>query len=562
MARRLSVRARRNSLGNSLAAGTVLVRHLAKGTPHVGTLPQPWRTPTYLAAAAALEGGDLTEAERLASSAGPGGAVLRRLIAGELGVLTAAGRPVTTRSQGDRLDHRDRRPVACSHRVLHLVTNSLPETVAGYTIRTQGIARAQRAAGLDVHVATRIGFPVTKGHLDADDRLTVDGIDHHRVLPVHLPLRADAALRKDIELTARLVESLRPAVLHAHSNHLNAQVALALRERFGIPVVYEVRGFLEETWRSRSTNPHAESADAYRLARAAETQCLRAADAVVTLSEVMREAIIARGVDPDRVTVVPNCVDQAFVETAATAASREVAFAGNPTEWVGLLPAKGTAREAVSEVSNPTEWVGLLPPKRTAREAAITVGTVGTLNAYEGIDVLIDAVAWLRHCGHDVHLRVVGDGPERTALEKRAADRVIADTTTFTGRVPHDQVAAQHQAIDVFCVPRHDLPVTRLVPPLKPVEAMALGRPVVASDLPPLRELLGPDGDGFQRRGLLVPAGDSQALADALVHLIDAPDVRRQLGANAHDWVARTRTWSAAAQTYEQIYTRIQGETP
>jgi glycosyltransferase involved in cell wall biosynthesis len=199
-----------------------------------------------------------------------------------------------------------------------------------------------------------------------------------------------------------------------------------------------------------------------------------------------------------------------------------------------------------------------------AREAAvgdaITVGTVGTLNAYEGIEVLVDAVAWLRHSGNEVQLRIVGDGPERIALEKRAADLGITDATSFTGRVPHDQVAREHQAIDIFCVPRHDLPVTRLVPPLKPVEAMALGRPVVASDLPPLRELLGPDGDGFQRRGLLVPAGDAEALADALLHLIDAPDVRRQLGANAHDWVARTRTWAAAADTYTRIYTRIQGE--
>ncbi len=152
--------------------------------------------------------------------------------------------------------------------------------------------------------------------------------------------------------------------------------------------------------------------------------------------------------DPDRVTVVPNCVDLALAE--AGAAAPETAPPGGP----------------------------------------LTVGTVGTLNGYEGIDVLVDAVARLRRGGHDVHLRVVGDGPERAALEKRAADRGIADATTFTGRVPHDEVVAQHRAIDVFCVPRHDLPVTRLVPPLKPVEAMALGRPVVASDLPPLREIV------------------------------------------------------------------------
>ena len=505
---RAFVRSLGRSLANAPAAATVLVRHLATGTKHVGGLPQPWRTPAYVAALAALERGELAEAQRRADAAGPAGAVLRRLVAGEIGLVT----PTPRRSPVALVDRRD-------GVVLHLVKNALPETVAGYTVRTQGIARAQRARGLDVHVATRIGFPVTTGHLDASARVAVDGVEHHRVLPARLPLRADAALARDIELTARLVASLRPSVLHAHSNHVNAQVALALRERFGIPVVYEVRGFLEETWRSRSTDPDAGSADAYLWARAAETRCLRAADAVVTLSEVMRADIVARGVDPDRVAVVPNCVDLALAQSGA--AAPDTAPPGGP----------------------------------------LTVGTVGTLNGYEGIDVLVDAVARLRRGGHDVHLRVVGDGPERAALEKRAADSGIADATTFTGRVPHDEVVAEHRAIDVFCVPRHDLPVTRLVPPLKPVEAMALGRPVVASDLPPLREIV-TNGVPGQDRGLLVPAGDAAVLADALTHLVHDPDLRRRLGANAQDWVVRTRTWEAAAATYQQLYTRIQGETP
>ncbi len=502
------------SAGRNLpAAGTVAVRHLARGTRHVGTLPQPWRTPAYLAAVSALERGELLEAERLADRAGPAGAVLRELVAGEIALVTPrlpAGSP----------DRTPRRAVARrADTVLHLVTNSLPETVAGYTIRTQGITKAQRDAGLDVHVATRIGFPVTKGHLTAGPSVSVDGIAHHRLLPARLPLRADTALAADIEQTARLVEALRPAVLHAHSNHVNAQVALALRARFAIPVVYEVRGFLEETWRSRSIDPWAGSADAYRLTRAAETQCMRAADAVVTLSEAMRSQIVARGVDPDRVSVVPNCVDGSMVD----------------------LP------------DHPA------PP---GPDRPVTVGTVGTLNGYEGIDVLVEAVARLRRSGHDVHLRVVGDGPERIALEKQAADAGIADASTFTGRVPHDQVVDEHRAIDVFCVPRHDLPVTRLVPPLKPIEAMALGRPVVVSDLPPLREIVLPADRADRERGLVVPPGDAAALADALSLLALDPARRLRLGTHAHDWVARTRTWAAATDTYQQLYTRIQGENP
>lgn len=486
-------------------AAAVLLRHLARGSAHVDRLPQPWRSEEYDAALASLAAGDLLLAEREARALGWRGRLLASYVAGELELLAAPTSPDVLR-----------RPAGGAGPVLHLVTNALPETVAGYTIRTQGIARAQRSIGRESHVATRLGFPATKGHVSALPEALVDGVPHHRLLPARLPLRADRALARDVELTARLVQELRPAVLHAHSNHVNAQVALALRERFGIPVVYEVRGFLEETWRSRSLSPHAAASDGYRLARAAETRVMQAADAVVTLSGSMREAIVARGVDPARVTVVPNCVDEHFLDDGGR----------------------------------------LLPPGDSNRPLSfLTVGTVGTLNAYEGLDLLVEAVAIARRRGHDVRLRIVGDGPERTALEKRAAELGIADAATFTGRVPHDRVVHEHQQIDVFCVPRRDLPVTRLVPPLKPVEAMALGRPVIASDLPPLRELA---GDG---RGVLVPPGDATALAAAIADL-SQPDVRRQLGATARAWVEQTRTWTAAAGTYEQIYRHIQGETP
>ncbi len=90
---RAFLRTLRNSVGNSPAAATVLARHLARGTQHVGGLPQPWRTPAYVAAVAALERGELAEAERLAGAAGPAGAVLRRVVAGELGLLTSSAPP-------------------------------------------------------------------------------------------------------------------------------------------------------------------------------------------------------------------------------------------------------------------------------------------------------------------------------------------------------------------------------------------------------------------------------------------------------------------------------------
>ena len=488
------------ALLNAPAAATVTARHLLRGTGHVARVPQPWAaSPAYRSALAALGAGDLTRARTIARGAGTAGRLLAHLVDGELALLrTPVGGAPAFRSASS----------AGPERVLHLVTNALPETTAGYTVRTQGIAEAQRRAGHEVHVVTRLGFPVVKGHLAAAPEVEVRGVPHHR-LGGRLPLRADRALAADVERTAQLVEDLRPTVLHAHTNHVNGRVGLELGRRFGLPLVYEVRGLLEETWLSRTDDPTARESDFYRLSRDAETAVMHAADAVVTLSESLRAEVVARGVPARRVHVVPSGVDDLWLEDT------------DPRE-----PASG-----------------------------LTVGTGGTLNDYEGVHVLIDAVALLRSQGYDVRLLVVGDGPARAALEKQAADRGIADVATFTGRVPREEVLAAYRRLDVFCVPRLDLPVTRLVPPLKPVEAMALGLPVVASDLPPLREVVGTD------RGLLAAPGDAASLASALRRLARR-EVRRELGAAARSWVAATRTWQSAAATYEHVYRSTRGETP
>lgn len=502
---------------NAPLAASVARRHLARGGDHAGSvalrllgLPASRRRPAsdkgpYRAALASLRAGELTDAEAAArASGGMRGRLLAAYVAGELGVLRPEAASRTTPTAPPDRTPPPAEVTRPTGRVLHLVTNALPEVVAGYSVRTHGIALAQREAGVDAQVVTRLGFPVTKGHLRAREYVEVEGVPYHRALGGVLPLRPDEALARDVERTARLVERLRPDVLHAHSNHLNGQVALAVGSRYEIPVVYEVRGFIEETRRSADGTGRSE---AWRLTRSAETWCMQQADAVVTLSETMRAEIVRRGIPAAKVTVSPNAVPARFL------------------------------------TADPEEWPLDLPP------GTVVAGVVGTLNSYEGVDVLIRAVSRLR----GVHLVVVGDGPARPELAALAEGLPV----TFVGQVPVDDVPRWHSTIDVYCVPRLDLPVTRLVPPLKPVEAMAAARPVVASDLPPLRELVRPGVTG-----LLVPPGDVDALAAALAELAAAPGLRRALGDSGRAAVAEHRTWSAAADRYADLYARLRTESP
>ncbi len=364
-------------------------------------------------------------------------------------------------------------------------------------------------------MATRAGFPSNEGVRRAPATSVVDGVTYHRVLPDLDPATPiDRLIEANAKAAQDLVDTLRPAVLHPASNHVNAQVALALRDRYGIPVVYEVRGFLEETWRSRASVDVADS-DRYRASREIETACMRDADAVVTLSETMRQDILGRGgTDPDLVVVVPNAVDVAR-------------FVPGPRD-PGLAASLGIGDEPV-------------------------IGYISSFTGYEGIRYLIEATAELHRRGRRVRCLLVGDGEERAALELVARATGMDDgTVIFAGRVPHDRVLDYYRLIDVFVVPRTNDRVSQLVTPLKPYEAMAMERALVVSAVGALLEIVteGETGRSFRPE-------DPIALADAVEPLLDDPAERARLGRAARIWVSEHRTWQMNGSRYRALYERL-----
>lgn len=415
--------------------------------------------------------------------------------------------------------------------VLHVVSKSYPETTTGYAVRTKHTAAALRHIGvrsvLVVPSGGNVGAEVQDTHERDEDGITT--------ILMGGPSVKNTTRTEWLERNAhglyQLVLRERPRVIHAHSDYVNGVLATHIGEATGIPVVYEVRGFWEESWLARlEANQGWDDTDealslygtpdAYIFRRENEKKVRERVDHVITLARTMKNYILSES-DPTRlsdsdVTVVPNAVV--------------------PEDFP--LPAGPTSARAVHEID----------------PASITIGYISSITEYEGIDTLLQAFHELESnpLTPQVHLLIVGDGPRLGKLQEYAAELGLR-RITFTGRIPHEEIRDYYHAIDIFVVPRRRTRVTELVTPLKPFEALSTGRTLVVSDLPALREIV----DDAGQRAYTFPPGNSAALARLLLSLTKKRDELEPNNSIGPAWIRDARTWSGNASTCQRVYSLV-----
>lgn len=397
-------------------------------------------------------------------------------------------------------------------RILHVLDHSIP-LHSGYTFRTLSILREQRKLGWDTfHLTTP---KHTQGNALEED---VDGWHFYRT-PVAagegsaVPgLGEWTMMRQVVRRLQEVAERVRPDILHAHSPVLNALPALRVGKRLGIPVVYEVRAFWEDAAVDHGTT--AEGSLRYRLTRRLETRALKQASHVFTICEGLRSDIVARGIPESKVTVIPNAVDIDSFD-------------------VGGVP------DMALKIR-----LGLADSK--------VVGFIGSFYAYEGLDLLLAAFPQMLAQEPSVRLLLVGGGPQDAALRAQAQALGIQDKVVFTGRVPHAEVQRYYDLVDVLAYPRHSMRLTELVTPLKPLEAMAQGRLLVASDVGGHKELI-----RHGETGMLFKAGSAPALAQAVVDLLATPARWPLLRAAGRRFVESERNWTASIAHYRRPYAAL-----
>ena len=394
-------------------------------------------------------------------------------------------------------------------RILHILDHGLP-LQSGYTFRTRAILKAQMARGWRVAAVTGPRHGATAAAAE-----TVDGIDFYRTEPTHPSFTPFSEWREISAFADRIdaaIDGFAPDILHAHSPVLNALAALRIARRRKLPLLYEIRAFWEDAAVGNGTGR--EGSGRYRLTRAAESWAVRRADAVAVICEGLRGDLIARGIDAQAIMVSPNGVDMTLF--------------GDP------LPRDTDLARSID------------------LDDAETIGFIGSFYDYEGLDDLIAAMPALVAVRPKAALLLVGGGPMEAALRAQAAASPVAEHIRFAGRVPHDQVDRYYSLIDILAYPRKKMRLTDLVTPLKPLEAMAQGKLVAASDVGGHRELIR-NGE----TGTLFAADDPDAIANALIGLLgdrNGWDARR---AQARAFVEAERDWARNIAGYAPVYQKL-----
>ncbi|GEK52996.1 glycosyltransferase [Vreelandella venusta] len=412
---------------------------------------------------------------------------------------------------GWQLPPRQPNPGLMSRRqhVLYCLHQSVPHATNGYSTRSHGVAVGLQQAGFKVRATTRPGFPwdaAVKGVNKGYHEVNVEGVTYAACAGWNLaktPL--DYYLAEAADHYLREAQTSGAEIIVAASNHITALPALMAARRLGLPFVYEVRGLWEVT--QASTQPEWANSERYNLMRELEQQAALEADLVITLTEELADELASWGVARDRITVVPNAV--------------------NAERFQPMAPDAEVAKELKLKPGVPV------------------IGYAGSAVAYEGLELLMEALAKLKAQGQEFVFVLVGDGKVIDTVKAKAKQLGIEKACRFTGRVAFEQVPRYLSCMDIMPVPRLSSAVTEMVSPLKPLEAMAMGKTVVLSDVSPHKTMAGKN-----ERAQLFQKDSADDLCLVLKALIDSPAERQRLGKAAKEWIDQERTWKHVTRRY------------
>ncbi len=397
-------------------------------------------------------------------------------------------------------------------RILHVFDHSIP-LHDGYSFRSKAILDMQKKLGWETIHITSSKHVLNSKLYELEE--TVDNLHFYRTLPYtgmlwKLPIINQLAVVKALKnRLEEIVIQIKPDIIHAHSPSLNGLGALKISKKLNIPLVYEVRAFWEDAAVDQGTST--DGGLRYKLTRNLETYVLKRVDAVTTICEGLRNDMIERGLPTQKITVIQNSVD--------------------PGKFIFNRPVNAELHQSL----------GL--------EGKNVIGFIGSFYSFEGMTFLVEAMPELLKLDKNIRLLLVGGGEEDEKIKDLVAKLGLEKEVLITGRVPHNAVQDYYGLVDIFVYPRKSIRLTELVTPLKPLEAMAQGKLVVASDIGGHRELIMPGITGE-----LFESGSKAQMIEKILQLFSNRAAWIGRKQKAREYVEKERNWKTTVPKYEAIY--------
>ncbi len=391
-------------------------------------------------------------------------------------------------------------------KILHVLDHSVPYR-DGYATRAQQIIINQKAMGFVPIVATSDRHEPE--HTENVEE--IDGTAYYRskknsVFTNSSVLRDLITVKSLSRVLSKVVEKEKPDILHAHSPLLNGYAALRVARKYKLPVVYEIRALWEDA--AVDQGKMIEKSPKYNMIRFLETKLAHKVDRVVVIAKQLKKEFIQRGIERKKIFVVPNGVN------------------------IDKFKIQEKKNQELMDIFN--------------LKNKIVLGFIGSFYYFEGLEFLVQAFSKINN--ENIVLMLVGSGERLAYVQQLAQELGINDRVILPGKVDHEDIEKYYSIMDLLVYPRLSRRITELVTPLKPLEAMAMGKCILASDVGGHKELIDGHGIFFKKE-------DSEDFVQTLQRIVcDDLQSCRQIAIDARQYVSTMRIWKKHVGVYRAVY--------
>jgi len=382
----------------------------------------------------------------------------------------------------------------------------------GYAVRSMNVINALEKNDISVFLLNRPGYPWDLAETAVEticSNITFENKTFNLLYDPDLKITGPES-----DYLAMYVQYLREralrdecTVIHAHSSYLNGLAAAQVAKELQIKSCYEVRGL----WHlSRALKePAFENSEHYQYCERMELQACHSVNNVFTLSKTLKCWLVEHGIPDNKITVVPNGAESTNTPTCETSNSN-------------------------------TQYT-------------LTLGFIGSITEYEGLELVLKALFELKDL--DIHMLIAGSGSNLAPLQSLSEKLNLTSKVSFLGKVPKSKICELYKQIDIIVVNRIESKLTKLVSPLKHIEAFSYGVPCIVSNLPPLTEAA---IDNFN--SIVVKPNSVDSVKQAIQSLYTNKALLNELKANAKKIMTSEYNWQTIAQKYINTYCDKQAE--